>query len=258
MTTATLLAAGLAGAAVLVARPLPDAALRRLRASPARAAGEIATGREVASGPDLPAVLLTYGPAVAGLVAAVALATGRGLLAVVVVAAAIAFLAPGRRAAAADAAHAATVGRDLPQVAELVASCLHAGAAPVEALDVVCRHVGGPVAEVLQPVTAALRLGIDPDVAWSAPPIRGAPAPVRRLARAMSRASLTGAPLAATLTSLAAEERERLRLAAEAAARRAAVRAVGPLGLCFLPAFLLVGVVPVVAAVAGRVLTDVS
>ena len=253
-----LLAAGLAGAAVLVARPLPGAALRRLRAAPPRAGSDTASGPDVATGPDVPAVLRTYGPGAAGLVAAVALVTGRGLLAVLVVAAAVALLAPSRRAAAAEAARDATVGRDLPQVAELVASCLHAGAAPVDALDVVCRHVGGPVAAVLQPVTAALRLGIDPDVAWSAPAVRSAPAPVRRLARAMSRASRTGAPLAATVASLAAQERERLRLGAEAAARRAAVRAVGPLGLCFLPAFLLVGVVPVVVAVAGRVLVDVS
>lgn len=258
MTAATLLAAGLAGAAALVARPLPGAALRRLRGGPARARGEGAGGAEAAAGPALPAVLRSYGPGAAGLLAAAAWVAGRGLLAVLVVAAAVALLAPGRRAAAADAARAAAVGRDLPQVAELVASCLEAGAAPADALDVVCRHVGGPVAEVLQPVTAALRLGIDADVAWSAPAVRSAPAPVRRLARAMSRASRTGAPLAATVASLAAEERERLRLGAEAAARRAAVRAVGPLGLCFLPAFLLVGVVPVVVAVAGRVLSDAS
>jgi Flp pilus assembly protein TadB len=43
-------------------------------------------------------------------------------------------------------------------------------------------------------------------------------------------------------------------LAAEAAARRAGVLIVLPLGLCFLPAFLLAGLVPVVVAVIGDVL----
>ncbi len=39
--------------------------------------------------------------------------------------------------------------------------------------------------------------------------------------------------------------------AVEARARAAGVRSVAPLALCFLPAYLLVGVVPVVAGFAG-------
>jgi hypothetical protein len=74
------------------------------------------------------------------------------------------------------------------------------------------------------------------------------------LGRAFGRALATGAPLADTVAALAADERERARWAAEAAARRAGVRAVGPLAVCFLPAFVLLGVVPVVAGVAGAVL----
>ena len=40
----------------------------------------------------------------------------------------------------------------------------------------------------------------------------------------------------------------------EAAARRASVAAVLPLGLCFLPAFVLAGVVPLVAGLLAHVL----
>ena len=72
------------------------------------------------------------------------------------------------------------------------------------------------------------------------------------------RASTTGAPLAATVMAVADDERERARWDAEAAARRAGVRAVGPLAACFLPAFVLIGVVPVVAGVAATVLGDLG
>ena len=45
------------------------------------------------------------------------------------------------------------------------------------------------------------------------------------------------------------------RLAAvEAAGQRAGVLLVLPLGLCFLPAFVLAGIVPVIVAVLGDVL----
>jgi pilus assembly protein TadC len=40
----------------------------------------------------------------------------------------------------------------------------------------------------------------------------------------------------------------------EAAARRAGVLVVLPLGLCFLPAFVFAGLVPVIVAVLGDVL----
>ena len=43
-----------------------------------------------------------------------------------------------------------------------------------------------------------------------------------------------------------------------AAARTAGVLVVLPLGLCFLPAFVLAGLVPVVVAVVGDVLTALT
>ena len=41
---------------------------------------------------------------------------------------------------------------------------------------------------------------------------------------------------------------------AAAAAERAGVLIAGPLGLCFLPAFVCLGIAPVVAGLAGQVL----
>ena len=162
-------------------------------------------------------------------------------------------MAPARRRAAAEARYAARIARDLPRAADLMATCLQAGTAPADAVLLVSEVVGGPVREALLPVAAAIRVGVDPATAWAGLAAEGRSEPLRRLARAFARAAATGAPLADTLTTVADDERDRLRWAAEAAAARAGVRAVGPLAVCFLPAFLLLGVVPVVVAVAGDV-----
>jgi hypothetical protein len=55
------------------------------------------------------------------------------------------------------------------------------------------------------------------------------------------------------LRALAADERAAARSHIEADVRRAGVWILAPLGLCFLPAFLCLGVVPLVLGVAGEV-----
>ncbi|WP_239393361.1 type II secretion system F family protein, partial [Frankia sp. CiP3] len=74
---------------------------------------------------------------------------------------------------------------------------------------------------------------------------------IATFARALARTEDSGARLAATLARLADQTRAHHQEHALAAARRAGVTAVAPLGLCFLPAFLALGVVPVIAG-AGR------
>ncbi|MEY2249068.1 hypothetical protein AB8A21_40145, partial [Streptomyces sp. BF23-18] len=53
---------------------------------------------------------------------------------------------------------------------------------------------------------------------------------------------------------LAAEARAEWARTATARARRAAVMVTAPVGLCFLPAFLAIGVLPVVIGLAGGLL----
>jgi len=78
--------------------------------------------------------------------------------------------------------------------------------------------------------------------------------PLAGLLRAVDRATTTGAPLADTVRDVASDAREQARWQALERARRAGVQAVGPLAACFLPAFVLVGVVPVVAGIAQALL----
>ncbi|MGW5312435.1 type II secretion system F family protein, partial [Nocardia thailandica] len=77
---------------------------------------------------------------------------------------------------------------------------------------------------------------------------------VESLARMARRSARSGASLAAAVGELADHRRAAVEDAAVARAERAGVLIGGPLGLCFLPAFVCLGIVPVVIGLAGRVL----
>ncbi|MFD4501258.1 type II secretion system F family protein, partial [Streptomyces sp. NPDC058486] len=74
------------------------------------------------------------------------------------------------------------------------------------------------------------------------------------LARCMERAGASGAPAADAVARHAAVLRAADARTAVARARRAQVLISAPVGLCFLPAFLVVGVVPVVIGLAKGLL----
>ncbi|MCW3843603.1 type II secretion system F family protein [Micromonospora yasonensis] len=140
---------------------------------------------------------------------------------------------------------------DLPLAADLLAAALRAGAPVDRSVLAVAEALGGPLAERLGRVGRTLELGGTAAEAWThLHPVSGA----ERLAGAAIRSSDSGAALAGALTRLADDLRADRATAAEAAARRAGVLIVLPLGLCFLPAFILAGLVPVIVAVLGDVL----
>jgi pilus assembly protein TadC len=140
---------------------------------------------------------------------------------------------------------------DLPLGADLLAAALRAGAPVDRAAAAVADALGGPLGERLARTARSLRLGAGPAEAWAhLSDVPGA----GRLVAAAVRSSASGGALAGALGRLADDLRSDRRVAAEAAARRAGVLIVLPLGLCFLPAFLLAGLVPVIVAVLGDVL----
>jgi pilus assembly protein TadC len=67
------------------------------------------------------------------------------------------------------------------------------------------------------------------------------------------RAGESGSAVVPALQRLAADLRSAGRSDLEAAVQRAGVWVLAPLGLCFLPAFLCLGVVPLVLGIAGDV-----
>ncbi|MFD5146527.1 type II secretion system F family protein [Streptomyces sp. NPDC058401] len=142
--------------------------------------------------------------------------------------------------------------RQLPFAADLLAACLAAGAGPVDAAEAVGESLGGPVGERLAMAGAELRLGGEPGAAWG----RLAEIPgARALAECLERSARTGAPAAEPVSRLASTLRADRARRAGARAQRAAVLVTAPVGLCFLPAFLALGVAPVVIGMASGLLS---
>jgi pilus assembly protein TadC len=139
----------------------------------------------------------------------------------------------------------AQLSSQVPDVVDLLAACLAAGAPVEAAVAAVAGAVDEPAAEVLRQVAAQLRLGASPPVAWESAAVEPAFAAV---AAAVARSLDSGAPLADALPVVADELRSRRRAELEIATHKVGVRLTAPLGLLFLPAFVLLGVVPVVAA----------
>jgi Flp pilus assembly protein TadB len=136
---------------------------------------------------------------------------------------------------------------DLPVAVDLLAACLRGGSSWGESVDAVAAALGGPLGARLHWVAAQVRLGADPVATWLTLADESA---LAGLARAAARAADSGAALAPTLTRLAQDQRRAARAEAGARARAAGVRAVAPLGLCFLPSFVLIGIVPAIVGIA--------
>ena len=135
---------------------------------------------------------------------------------------------------------------ELPFAAELFAAVLRAGMPPDAAALACGGAIGGELGGLFTRAGRALRLGAEPADAWQY--LAGLPA-ARSLVRLLVRSADNGTSCAAAAVQLAQELRAAAQQAELARARRAGVLVVLPLGLCFLPAFVLAGVVPVVAAV---------
>jgi len=130
---------------------------------------------------------------------------------------------------------------------DLLAACLRAGMPVPTAVRVVAERMPGGVA--LRTTADLLALGADPVEAWR--PVAEVPR-TAALARSARRAARSGTELAAVASALAEDVRLEASDASEARAQRAGVLVAGPLGLCFLPAFLCLGIAPVIAGLVGR------
>jgi len=148
---------------------------------------------------------------------------------------------------------------------DLLASCLEAGMAVAPALRAVGAALDGaghpglgdsaadlgendPLA-TLEAVAAMLALGADPDTAWQYADLDPDLAP---LAAAARRSAAGGTAFADAVREHAAALRADTAAESVRAAGRAGVLMTAPLGLCFLPAFLCVGLAPVVVGLLGR------
>ena len=135
---------------------------------------------------------------------------------------------------------------DPAMMLELIGAMLGAGAGLGHALGLTAELATPEIRGPLRPVVAALAMGADWDTAWRGADLR-APG-VIAVRDALRFAALTGAPSAAILYAQAARLRRGRFRAAEKQAAALGVKLVVPLGLCSLPAFICLGVVPVLLA----------
>jgi len=140
------------------------------------------------------------------------------------------------------------IDRELPGACDLLGVCLAAGVPVGAAVAAVGAAVPAPMGRHLLGVAALSRLGADPRRAWA-----DVPAELAGLGRVLVRAGESGAAAVPALRALAAESRTAARTTAQAAVQRAGIWVLAPLGLCFLPAFVCLGVVPMVLGIAGDV-----
>jgi pilus assembly protein TadC len=170
-------------------------------------------------------------------------------------------LLPGRAGDGADSLGAgmgddplsrtAVPAAEVAGVIELLALTLRGGVGLVEAMEAVANRVGGPLGLHLKTVAAAGRWGVDDAAAWASVPSAWQPA-----ARALRMATSAGVPPADALVGAAVEVRRAEQQRLEVATATLGVRIVLPLGLLFLPAFILTTVVPLVLALAKAVLVN--
>lgn len=127
---------------------------------------------------------------------------------------------------------------DTALVLELLAAQLRAGLAPLAALGTLSEALNS---RPLHTVCQRLQMGSGWGSAWSG----SASGTFGELRDALAPAYTGGAPSTALLLSLADAHRLSERRAAERAAGKLSVALVVPLGLCSLPAFICLGIVPI-------------
>ena len=179
---------------------------------------------------------LTWGRALLG----PALGPALGLAAAVAV-----WVLAGRGESSAERRAAVRARAELPHLVGLAADAVRAGGDPAAALRLAADALPGPTAQRLLHRTHALGLGADPADVWRDLADDPALAP---LGRALARAHDAGTPVADAVARLALRLAEQARAETEDRARRVGVRAAVPLGLCLLPSFVVLGIVPLAAA----------
>jgi len=136
----------------------------------------------------------------------------------------------------------------LPEALDLVTACLRAGQPLSNAIQTVSTAMGPPIRDQFDAVTNAMSVGMSQEQAWrilATDPVMGG------IARDISRSTTWGTAMTDVLTHHSGELRTRSKLERLGAAKAVGVKGVIPLGVCYLPAFILLGVVPVIVAGLG-------
>jgi pilus assembly protein TadC len=136
---------------------------------------------------------------------------------------------------------------------DVLAACLRSGMAVSTAASATAPSAPVQLAAALSRAADLLALGAEPATAWTRS-TGSTDKTVDALLRLARRSAASGAAMAQGVAELADQSRHDAADSATAAAERASVLIAGPLGLCYLPAFVCLGIVPVIVGLAGDVL----
>lgn len=140
---------------------------------------------------------------------------------------------------------------DAAAVLDILGACLRTGLPTAMALRAAALSAPPYLGSNLEHCSARIAVGArSPWRALAEVPV------FQDLARAGQRAEESGTALALGLDEVAQTYRSRAGDAADATAERAGVLIAGPLALCFLPAFVVLGLVPTIAGLAGSMFAE--
>lgn len=158
-------------------------------------------------------------------------------------AAPMAHRAVGQLESAAGRQRAARIAAQLPSALDLMVATLEVGRPPVTAFALAAESTADPLGAELGSVARRLAVSGDSMAVWRSMEADQALAPV---GRAFRRAEASGMPVARVVCGVADDLRRERRARRRDDSRKVAVRTAAPLGICFLPAFFLIGIVPTI------------
>ncbi|MDR0837648.1 MAG: type II secretion system F family protein [Propionibacteriaceae bacterium] len=138
---------------------------------------------------------------------------------------------------------------DFAFVLDLLASAVEAGGTMIGAANHVATVVGGACGQVLGGVAALTNVGISPEEAWATLKVHPHWADV---SKELARCAHSGTASTKVLRAAAAQERRARASSVAIKVRQVGVNSSLPLVVCYLPAFLLLGVVPIVGGLIGQ------
>lgn len=138
-----------------------------------------------------------------------------------------------------------------PEAVECLAACMAAGAPLWVAMSVVAESFPGPVGDLLRRTVARHELGAAYEETFAELLDDALLAPVGRI---LLRSVESGASLSVALSTCAEQIRHVRGSELENRARAIGVKAVAPLAMCFLPAFIVLAVVPIIGSLVTGLL----
>lgn len=151
----------------------------------------------------------------------------------------------GRLEGAADQKRHAAIVADLPIALALIATVVKAGRSTESAFGLVAHHLNDPLGAELRQVSNDLDRAFDPGSVWR----NLESSHLGKMARTFARSAESGSGVVAAVLTAAVDVRQDRSETKRLAASRVAVKTSAPLGACFMPAFLLTGIVPMVLGI---------